>query len=126
MQECRPSTGLIAEFAMPNRSMGLPAIALGGALLLAACAQKDSTAGIPLAIVVAEDAVGCKVLEQDVPCAGVADHLLKTLQTPTSKLIILSDRKAGRTDDGVTKIADELRKHGYGKVTVAGFITERL
>jgi methylmalonyl-CoA mutase cobalamin-binding subunit len=48
------------------------------------------------------------------------------LQTPTSKLIILSDRKTGRTDDAVTRLVEELRKAGYSKVMVAGFISERL
>jgi hypothetical protein len=118
--------GLIAEFAMSSRSMGLPAIAAACALALAACAKQDATAGNPLPIVVSDDALSCRVLDQDLACADIPAHLLKTLQTPTSKLIILSDRNTGRTDDAVTKLADELRKNGYSKVMVAGFISERL
>jgi hypothetical protein len=108
--------------------MSLPAIAMAVAcmLALAACAKKDATAGNPLPIIVSEEAVRCRVLEQDIACADIPAHLLKTLQTPTSKLIILSDRKTGRTDDAVTRLVEELRKAGYSKVMVAGFISERL
>lgn len=111
---------------MSSRSMGLPAIVVACALALGACAKKDATAGNPLPIVVSEDASSCKVQGQDIACVGLPEHLLKTLQTPTSKLIILSDRKTGRTDDAVTKLVEELRKSGYSKVMVAGFISERL
>jgi hypothetical protein len=104
---------------------GLPAIAAACALAVASCAKSDPTAGNPLPIIVPADTLICNVLEQQVPCDAIPTHLAKTLQTPTSKLIILSDRKAGRTDDAVTKLADELRKAGYSKVMVVGVITER-
>jgi hypothetical protein len=108
-----------------RRFIGLPVIAVIGALIVTACAKPNPYAANPLPIVVPEDAQLCTVVEQLVPCAAIPEHLVKTLQAPTTKPIILSDQKTGRTDDAVTRLVAELKKAGYGEVIVVGVITER-
>jgi hypothetical protein len=105
--------------------IGIAAGAVACAWAAAACTQSDPTAGNPLPIIVSADTVLCTVLEQQVPCSGIPTYLVDDLKTPTSKLIIFSDRKTGRTDDEVTMIVDELRKAGYSKVMVVGEVTRR-
>lgn len=92
---------------------------------LAACAKPEPGASVPLAVAVSEDALTCTVTDKPISCQDLVSHL-ETLQTPTSRLIILSDRKKARADDAVTKLADGLRDAGYRKVVVAGYMSERL
>lgn len=105
--------------------IGSPAIA-ACSLVLAACAKPDPQANNPLPVIVPADTLVCQVLEQAVPCPDIPVYLAKTLEIASSRPIILSDRKTGRTDDTVTKLVDELGKAGYSKVMVVGYSTERL
>jgi hypothetical protein len=109
----------------PRHSISLPVIA-ACTMALVACAKPDPQASNVLPIVVPEDTLVCEVLEQSVPCTDIPAYVAKTLEIATSRPIIVSDHKTGRTDDAVTRLVDELRKAGYSKVLVVGYSTERL
>jgi biopolymer transport protein ExbD len=98
---------------------------------IAACAQQESTANADptaahdaITVEVSVDATTCTVGGKAVPCAELPTYLSDSLQVQRSRSIVVSDSRTGRTDNGLSNVADTLHKAGYSSVVVVGFISE--